>query len=189
MGYDANAYGPVFAGLLSEERVMPLGPGRADDSAREDLEAMTVDRAFAERSVADTQLAACALAGVWLYHDFLERSHQISQSVTTPTGSYWHGIMHRREPDYPNAKYWFRNAGDHPLFGSLASEAAELAARSEDPRAARLTSGAGWDPYAFIDLCEAAAGEGGEFEALCRRIQMREWWLLFDFCYRGAIGG
>ena len=45
-------------------------------------------------------MAACCLCGLWLLHDFLDESHSLSQEITTDTGSYWHGIMHRREPDY-----------------------------------------------------------------------------------------
>ena len=53
-------------------------------------------------------MAACCLAGVWLLHDYLDESHTISQRIDTPSGSFWHGIMHRREGDFSNAKYWFR---------------------------------------------------------------------------------
>jgi hypothetical protein len=41
---------------------------------------------------------------------------------------------------------------------------------------------------AFIDLCEKSASNGSATEMLCRRIQQREWELLFDFCYREAVG-
>ncbi len=55
-------------------------------------------------------------AGLWLYADDLHRSHEVSQSIETPVGSLWHGIMHRREGDFWNSKYWFRRAGsNHPL--------------------------------------------------------------------------
>jgi hypothetical protein len=38
------------------------------------------------------------------------------------------------------------------------------------------------------DLCAAAcAGQTGA-AALCRKIQEREWQLLFSYCYRGAAG-
>src|SRR5262245_21627515 len=47
------------------------------------------------------------LAGLWLYHDWLDESHRISQSLDTPTGSFWHAIMHRRERDFSNSKYWY----------------------------------------------------------------------------------
>ena len=54
-------------------------------------------------------------AGLWLYVDDLDRSHTVSQSVEDTTGSYWHGIMHRREGDFSNSHYWMRRAAGHPL--------------------------------------------------------------------------
>src|SRR5258706_16358356 len=41
--------------------------------------------------------ADAMLAGLWLWHDWLDESHQISQSLHSATGSFWHAIMHRRE--------------------------------------------------------------------------------------------
>lgn len=55
-------------------------------------------------------------AGLWLYVDDLERSHVVCQEIETPTGSYWHGIMHRREGDYANSRYWHHRAAGHPLL-------------------------------------------------------------------------
>lgn len=54
--------------------------------------------------------------GLWLYVDNLERSHTISQEIHSTTGSYWHGIMHRREGDFSNSRYWHRRAAGHPLL-------------------------------------------------------------------------
>lgn len=55
-------------------------------------------------------------AGLWLYVDDLDRSHTVSQSIETKTGSYWHGIMHRREGDFSNSRYWHNRAAGHPLL-------------------------------------------------------------------------
>src|SRR5277367_1162697 len=41
--------------------------------------------------------AKAMLAGLWLWHDWLDQSHEISQSLHSATGSFWHAIMHRRE--------------------------------------------------------------------------------------------
>ena len=42
--------------------------------------------------------------------------------------------------------------------------------------------------FAFIDLCEAAVTGRAGCELLCRRVQQREWRLLFDHCVRHAVG-
>jgi hypothetical protein len=38
--------------------------------------------------------ASAMLAGLWLWHDSLEESHNISQSLHTVTGSFWHAHLH-----------------------------------------------------------------------------------------------
>lgn len=58
-------------------------------------------------------------AGLLLWNGDLDASHTISQHIEDITGSYWHGIMHRMEPDYSNAKYWFRKVGSQRYGGTL----------------------------------------------------------------------
>lgn len=185
----ARHYGPALAGLLNERFDSPLGPGRPRESVREALERLTIDAAFAGRRVTNRAMAQACLSGVWLYHNYLDESHEISQAIDTPEGSFWHGIMHRREPDYGNAKYWFRRVGEHATFGALAAEARQLAAESPvDRESAWLGVVTKWDPMGFIDLVERCArGESAAGE-LCREIQRREWRLLFDYCYERATG-
>ncbi len=187
--FHPRAYGPVLAPLVDVDRRRSLGPGTPDRTARDALAALTPETAFGGVSVADRDMAACVTSAVWLVHDFLDESHTISQGVDTTSGSFWHGIMHRREGDFSNAKYWFRRVGRHPVCDGLALRAAgliETAAAGGD--AGRVVAGGGWDPFAFVDLCAAAQRGHDDLADLCLNMQQSEWELLFDFCYRAAVG-
>ena len=178
-----------IAALFSEERLMALGPGTPNAAARPLLEQLDVPSSFGPKRIVDRAMAECCLAGIWLYHDFLEESHRISQNIGTPSGSYWHGILHRREPDSWNSKYWFDRVGRHPIFPKLRQIARDHAlAAAELPEVRFLSEQKQWDPAAFIDLCEASRLGRSSAEMLCRKIQLREWQLLFDYCFRRAVG-
>lgn len=183
-----EAYGPVLAELLVTDRCRGLGPGTPEQSIRPRLDALGVDAAFAHARLVDRDMARLCLGALWLLYDWLEPSHEISQSVASSSGSYWHGIMHRREPDYDNAKYWFRRVGRHPVFVPLAAEAQALAQAHKELPPQPAASGAAWDPLDFVDLCRQGARSGGTLEQWARQVAQREWELLFDHCYRAAIG-
>ena len=187
--FNAQAYGSTFAALLQEAHLDPLDAGEPNSGAKSILAALTIEKAFAPHHIADSAMARACLAGIWLQHNFLEESHQISQAIATTTGSYWHGLMHRREPDFSNSKYWFHRVGEHPIFPSLHRAAAELAAANTRAASTNfLLEQSRWDPFAFIDLCETCVRRQVPAETLCRRIQQAEWNLLFDYCYQQAVG-
>jgi hypothetical protein len=185
--FDSAAYGPVLAGLVETDRNRPLDAGTPVREVASQLDAMSVEAAFAHATIADRAMADTCIAAVWLLRDFLDTSHSISQAIKTREGSFWHGIMHRREGDYSNAKYWFRNVDEHPVYNDLTVVAQQLAADHENHVARDLTGWPAWNAYRFVDLCQTAV-EDGDGEPLLRAIQQAEWELLFDFCYQHAIG-
>jgi hypothetical protein len=181
---NSTRYGPVIDELLREPRLQPLGPG-TPNQALADRRGLTVAAAFPHAKVGNPEMGSLCLAGLWLYHDFLDQAHEIAQAIETSSGSYWHAILHRREADYWNSKYWFRRVGEHPIHDSLCQAGKQLAAQHGG--AEFLSKQAAWDALAFVDLCQQATRAGPAVEMLCRQIQQREWELLFDYCARQAL--
>ena len=166
-------YGPVVSALVAESRLAALGPGSPEPEVHVELRRFDPATDLGKPS-RDHDAARACLAGLWLYFDYLDESHTISQDLNTSEGSFWHAIMHRREPDASNSKYWWRHVGPHPVISSLISEAPSLGYRYTNPQD-------------FVDLCERVRGAGTKDEDLARQVQLLEWQLLFDYCYRKAI--
>src|SRR6188508_1192336 len=109
---------PIF-NLLETAQLPELGPGpragvRGGRELREAV-AEALNGTNGERAELITAL-------VLLWHDHLDAAHTIAQDLANSDGAFVHGIMHRREPDYSNAAYWFRRVGDHPAFPALADQ-------------------------------------------------------------------
>lgn len=179
MAFDCNKYGEEVASLLAlaenGERLMPLANGTCCSEEA----AARLRKLDPRTALAGARAPEAALAGLWLYFSCLDDSHEVSQRLSSPEGSFWHGIMHRQEPDAWNAKYWFRQVGDHAIFPALREEAVRIVEEHEGDLAIPPAWNASW----FVDICEAAReGRSREREALALAIQRAEWQLLFDYC-------
>lgn len=145
-----NALQPLFSSLPIDRAMNELVVTRG---------AETHIAALLERLLEETALVGRdeLAAGLWLYVDDLDRSHRISQQIDDTTGSFWHGIMHRREGDFSNSHYWFRRVGNHPAFADIPN----------------------YDPHAFIDEVEAQFKQAS-IELVAK--QRLEWLALFTWC-------
>ncbi|HXG47639.1 MAG TPA: hypothetical protein VNO52_08445 [Methylomirabilota bacterium] len=171
--------------LLATPEPPQLGPGpRPGVRSIEDLRA-TLQRSLTNR-VSRAHEGRLIEAVVLLWHDHHEPAHSIVQDIENADGSFVHGILHRREPDYGNAGYWFRRVGRHPSFAILAERVARLPVDGADHELKqRLLAGGRWDPFAFIDACaEVSRGdESGSRGRFLREVQRQEFEILLErFC-------
>ncbi len=147
-----------FTALLSTPEPPELGPG-----PRAGVEPEAVLNSKLEKLLKGSDLGEdkqqLIRALVLLWHDHLDPAHVLAQNSATADGALVHGIMHRREPDYGNAAYWFRRAGKHPVFRGLADAVGKFLHKgAEQALMAELIHGEEWDPFAFIKACEQSAG-------------------------------
>lgn len=187
--------------ILPRNLVPSLDSGKPRMEYADSLRQFNLHSSFAS-PVRDSDFANCCLSGAFLFHNFLDESHRLSQDIETTTGSFWHGIMHRREGDFGNAKYWFRRVGKHSTFSPIGEVAHELAkAAPSSSTSQTILKWQNWEPVQFVDLCERAlrsshqnSGNGSsgkmhnsapDFD-LVTRIAQAEWWILFQYSLEQA---
>src|SRR5207245_5710219 len=109
--------GTEVAAVAAELARRPSHPplvarGVYSEELRQRLNAIQPEAMFAEEAIVSPRDAMAVLAGLHLWNDDLAECHPIAQGIETPTGSYWHGPVPRREPDYSTASPGFQAAGD-----------------------------------------------------------------------------
>lgn len=133
-------------------------PGLADLGPKSRASALTVhdiDHAF--KMSATSQTTDLLRAAALLWNDHLDEAHQIVQDLGNADASLLHAIMHRREPDYGNARYWFRKVGEHPSYIGLTLETTTILGNHPELQSFKMIASDRWNPLAFVDACEAAA--------------------------------
>jgi hypothetical protein len=146
--------------VLTTPELAGLGPGPRPGVQPEPILNKALDEVFSGSQLArERQQLVRALVLLW--HDHLDAGHSIAQALENSDGAFVHGIMHRREPDYSNAAYWFRRVGKHPGFAEIAGQSADLLRTENKALLDELAPGGEWDPFGFIHACERANRKGG----------------------------
>ena len=189
-----SAITEVIEKLESGNPLPPLVPQEAWSSELTDaLESASLDELFQGTSLKNTTFGNAIKSGLLLWNDALDESHNISQGLENQTGSYWHGIMHRREPDYSNSKYWFGRVGTHPIFPQLRERAIAISKEIPNPSdglgriAEAIEASENWDAHQFIDWCQAAENGTDDVPRFLQQIQAEEIKLLLAYSYENAV--
>jgi hypothetical protein len=110
----AMAYSSFLHGVLeklSAPRVSLTYPETQPDLVEELLRVSDLTLANARGPHVD-----CVRSLLLLEAGEFERSHSIVQAMSGSDPGYIHGMVHRVEGDFWNAKYWFRRSKTHPAF-------------------------------------------------------------------------
>tara|TARA_B100001123_G_scaffold18940_2_gene21226 strand:+ start:1977 stop:2492 length:516 start_codon:yes stop_codon:yes gene_type:complete len=138
---------PVIKDLFYTNSLPSLGPEKRNDSLGlnecEDLIGSAL-------KFPDTEHQALIRSALLLWHDHLEASHEISQCINSKDGSFLHALMHRREPDFPNAKYWLNQTGQYKAYSEIAKRSKILL---KEASLSKLFTDE-WNPYAMVDSVE-----------------------------------
>jgi hypothetical protein len=96
--------------------------------------------------------AKCIRSLLYLAAGGVDQAHRIVQEISTSDAAYIHGIIHRIDDDFDNARYWFRRAGMQPATAEMYRRAA-----------ANSLTVAGhpiWDPLLVTDMVETSRTAG-----------------------------
>jgi hypothetical protein len=177
-----NAITSELKDLLNAAGLPELGPGPRQGVMSEKELNKALDGVLKKRQLPEaSRLLVRGLVLLW--HDQFEPAHEIAQSTENPDGSFLHGILHRREPDYGNATYWFRRVGRHECFPEIAKRVGELLKEKNETALERtLVPNGEWGPYGFIGLCQKSTTQGAEISTikLLREIQGIESMVLLE---------
>lgn len=182
--------------LQQRETLQPLLPRKVRD---QELEARIEALDWNGRET-DTDIIAL-MAGLHLWNDSLDSSHSYAQEIEhDATGAYWHGIMHRMEGDFSNAKYWFHQAGNHPAMEATRQRVAAWLQTDVKLEAApqgrirdillSFKQKTGWSPSPYVDLIawQERQASSDELRPVLEHIQHIEMTELLNYTYMKACG-
>jgi hypothetical protein len=143
---EVSSFVSSFLRKVSLPRFSPTNPPPNPDLITE-LEA-TDD---AQISPVDSAARSCLRSLFFLAAGDLNRAHVIVQDLSSSNAYYIHGMIHRLEGDFGNARYWFRRARVHPTAPEMYRRAAV--------NSLTIASHPVWDPELVTTLAEEVGQE------------------------------
>ena len=170
-------YSPFISDLLRAAHLPRL-------SAREPLPdkgliqriAVTQDQEIAR---ANHPEARCIRSLLFIAAGGLDQAHRLVQEISTSNAAYIHGIVHRVDDDFDNARYWFRRARVHPAAAEMYRRAAA--------HSLVVSSHPIWDPSLVTDMVETSRTTGVTEEL--RVILTIEFEVLLEFLWNTTEPG
>lgn len=104
--------------------------------------------------------ARCIRSLLFIGAGGVDQAHRIVQEISTSDAAYIHGIIHRIDDDFDNARYWFRRASMEPAAAEMYRRAAA--------NSLTVASHPIWDPILVTDMVETSrtAGVTDELRAI-----------------------
>jgi hypothetical protein len=167
----------VRPGLLFGKPAIPHVGGLLSGTAIEDL--------FLPEPVKNKQSAQGVVSGLLIWNDSMEEAHTIAQNIPTAEGSYFHAIIHRREPDIWNSGYWFRRTGEHPIYPLVYDF---VTANATESLRKNILAGPAWDPAHFNAYFESVMRDKSDKSGEVAAVQLAELLFLIAHTYRHTIG-
>lgn len=171
-----NSIERLISALESRPYPPPLAPRHVWQSGLDEEIAELAARVPGDdpRNKEASQAVQAMAAALYLWNDSLESAHRIVQLFEyIPTFDLLHGIVHRREGDYANSRYWLRNAGHHPAYYGLQARASRLLEGKDwtevDAEAGSALNAMAeqgeWNPYLFLEAVAIRQSRDGGEEA------------------------
>lgn len=157
--------------LLPATHPPGLGPGPRNGVASVTAVRDQVAQALPQ---ADAETIERVRALVWLWQDHSEEAHEAVQDLHDRESSWIHAILHRREPDYSNARYWFHRVGQPAAYATLGDRVkAWLKTSGDNSLLKEVMPNGKWDGLGMVAACEASDIESEDQPRIRALIQIQ----------------
>jgi hypothetical protein len=139
-------------------------------------------------AVSKSSLPPLVQSALYLYFDCFDEAHNLAQDHEGLIGNWLHAIVHRREPDPENSKYWYARVRiPAKVSQGIAGEALKILG-AQPPKELeafqkKMAKSSEWEPEVFVDLCDKFRKEDLELPVYrtLAHIQELEWRRLLDY--------